>query len=75
MHDRRAGETDRRVSKRGGRRQTDTWRTDVEAVRLRWEELEAAGGATGPDGGTFDDDDVPADYSSYLGRSPFPPRK
>jgi hypothetical protein len=42
MDERRYGTSDRRASKRGGRRTTDTMRSHLDVLFLNWQELEMA---------------------------------
>jgi len=75
MRERRAGETDRRASKRGGRRSTDPGRAAAAHLRLKWGDLDATGAAAGLDAGLFDENEALADFPNPVRRPPSPPRK
>jgi hypothetical protein len=77
MLNRRDGPPDRRTSRRGGRRSTDTVRSDVDALRVQWEELESACGSPATAQRQSDDDTMPAAQARYgnVRRSRIPPRK
>ena len=56
MYDRRQGTPDRRASKRGGRRATDAMRSDVDTLRLEWEDPGMSAGSPGVSGrGAYDE--------------------
>jgi hypothetical protein len=57
MQDRRHGLADRRASKRGGRRPTDLMRSDVDDLRVKWQELEMAAGSAASDDRKSDDEE------------------
>jgi hypothetical protein len=76
MHDRRKGPADRRASKRGGRRTTDAMRSDVDALRVEWEDLGGSAGSHDMPGPESDDEMIAG--HAELGpanRHLFPPRK
>jgi hypothetical protein len=77
VHDKRHGPLDRRVSKRGGRRETDTMRGDVDALRLKWEELETGEEPSAVARRDSGADQAMADHAELGGgrRSLVPPRK
>ena len=64
MHERRHGAGDRRASKRGGRRGGDTMRSDLDALRLKWDELDIDARAGAVARGTFESDDAAADRAA-----------
>ena len=76
MYDRRNGPVDRRASKRGGRRATDAMRSEVDTLRLEWEDLDGPAGSHDLSGRESDDEMI-ADHAE-LGPSNRPfvrPRK
>ena len=77
MMDRRTGPPDRRASRRGGRRSTDAMRSEADALRLQWDQIEIAGAPPAVPDRLFADDDVlqePAGYGNVR-RALVPPRK
>ena len=76
MGERRDGSSDRRVSRRGGRRETDPARDEVDARRRRWEELDGAGAAS-PTEEPLSDGEIVTEppQLGHLRGSSFPPRK
>ena len=76
MSERRDGTPDRRVSRRGGRRQSDPARQS-DTLRTKWEELASADSASSPDAPAPDDDEIVTEppHLGHVRRSPFPPRK
>ena len=77
MRERRDGASDRRASRRGGRRQSDPARQEADALRAKWEQLEGSDGASALDAPLSDDDEIVTEppHLGYGRRSPFPPRK
>jgi hypothetical protein len=76
MSERRHGASDRRASRRGGRRATDTLRDDLDALRLKWDELEIFSKSPAGPGGEAGVDQAVADHAEAgLGQISVPPRK
>jgi hypothetical protein len=75
MNDKRHGAPDRRASRRGGRRTTDTMRSDVDAIRLQWELDLAPGSSLLDDTEPPDDDSLAGRPHGHNRRSLPPPRK
>jgi len=76
MSEMRQGAADRRASRRGGRRATDTLRDDLDALRLKWDELEMDSGSPAGAGSDAGVDRGVADHTEAgLGRIPVRPRK
>jgi hypothetical protein len=77
MRERRDGASDRRASRRGGRRHSDHIRHETDALRTKWEALERTEGASALDGPLSDDDEIVTEppHLGYVRRLPFPPRK
>jgi hypothetical protein len=64
MDERRDGAADRRASKRGGRRAGDTMRSDLDVLRLKWDELDIDARAGVVARGEFESDDAAADRAA-----------
>lgn len=76
MSEMRQGAADRRASRRGGRRASDTLRDDLDALHLKWDELQMDAGGPAVASGEAGADQRVADHTEAdLGRIPVRPRK